>query len=75
MPYVTSVERHAIQRTTRASIIEVLEVRFGAVPEAIQAQINQIQDQELLQTLLRSAVLIESVEAFQRMLSESSQQE
>jgi hypothetical protein len=73
MPYVTSVERHAIQKATRASIIEVLEVRFGTISEAIQVQINQIQDQELLQTLLRSAVLIESAEAFQELLNENLQ--
>lgn len=75
MPYVTSVERHAIQRATRANIIEILEARFGNTPEAIQAQINQIQDQELLQTLLRRAVLIESMAAFQQVLDEGLQHE
>ena len=64
-----------MQRATRAKIIEILEAHFGNTPDAIQAQISQIQDHELLQTLLRRAVLIESMAAFQQILDEGLQNE
>jgi hypothetical protein len=69
MPYVTSVERKAIRNTVKTGILEILEVRFESVPESVVAQINQIYDQELLHKLHRSAILIESVEAFQEFLN------
>jgi hypothetical protein len=69
MPYVTSVERKAIRNTVKTGILEILEVRFESVPESVVAQINQISDQELLHKLHRSAILIESVEAFQEFLN------
>jgi hypothetical protein len=71
MPYVTSVERRAIRNTVKTDILEILEVRFESVPESVVEQMNQIDDQELLRTLLRRAILIESVEAFQELLDNS----
>jgi hypothetical protein len=71
MPYVTSVERKAIRNTVKTGILEILEVRFESVPEAVVEQINQIYDQELLHMLHRRAILIESVEAFQELLDNS----
>lgn len=76
MPYVTSVERRAILRTTlktrQDSITDALEVRFGAIPEAVVEQVTQLNDTDQLQALFKQAILVESIDAFQKLLNESS---
>lgn len=50
MPYITSVERLGHQRglkqgrlqTSREAVIEVLETRFGTVPESIIENVNKL---------------------------------
>jgi len=76
MPYVTSIERFAqargesLGRTTevRENVLEVLEVRFEAVPETIVEIVNQIEDTALLKSLLRQAITIATLEEFQTLL-------
>ena len=67
--YITSVERIARQegiiQQRREDIIEVLEVRFSELPSALVEKINQIEDPDLLKTLLREAITIDSLAAFQ----------
>jgi transcriptional regulator with XRE-family HTH domain len=69
MPYVTSIERLAriegVLQQRREDVIEVLEVRFEALPNELIERINQIEDLELLKTLLRQAITIGSVAEFQ----------
>ena len=68
MAYITSVERIARQegisegviRKGQEDIIEVLEVRFSELPSALVEKINQIEDPDLLKTLLREAITIDS---------------
>jgi len=70
--YITSVERIArregiyegVIQQRREDIIEVLEVRFSELPTALVEKINQIEDPDLLKTLLREAITIESLAAF-----------
>jgi hypothetical protein len=66
--YITSVERIARQegiiQQRREDIIEVLEVRFSELPSALVEKINQIEDPDLLKTLLREAITIDSLAAF-----------
>jgi hypothetical protein len=68
MPYITSVERIARQegilQQGREDVIEVLEVRFGEVPTEISQKINSREDPEVLKTLHREAIAIESMEQF-----------
>lgn len=71
MPYVTSVERRAALRTKQSSIIDALEVRFGPVPDEITDQVAQLHDAEQLQALFKDAILVESVDAFQKLLNEN----
>ena len=59
-PYVTSRERIAIQRTLRADITEIPEIRFGALPTCITEILDGSYDAEILQELLREAVKCES---------------
>jgi hypothetical protein len=46
-------------------VIEVLELRFSELPSALVEKINQIEDPDLLKTLLREAITIDSLAAFQ----------
>ncbi|WP_299404639.1 hypothetical protein [Acaryochloris sp. IP29b_bin.148] len=71
MPYITSVERRAELRTRQSSIIDALEVRFGLVPDKITDQVAQLHDEEQLQALFKDAILVESVDAFQKLLDEN----
>jgi hypothetical protein len=69
MPYVTSIERLAriegVLQNSREAVLEVLEVRFSALPHELIERINQIEDLELLKTLLRQAITIGSISEFQ----------
>jgi len=66
--YVTSWERMAMKqgilKTLRANITEILEIRFGALPEEIAKIIDAINEAEILQELHRQAVKCESLDAF-----------
>jgi len=75
MPYVTSIERFGIARGRREDIIEVLEVRFEAVPETIVEAVNQINDTALLKSLLRQAITIATLEEFQTLLPPQAENE
>ncbi|MBD2212041.1 transposase [Nostoc linckia FACHB-104] len=72
MRYVTSIERLAkeegIIETARESVIEVLETRFGEVPNAIVEAINAIEEPSVLKTLLKRAIAIPSTAEFQQLL-------
>jgi hypothetical protein len=76
MPYVTSVERRATLQATlktrQDSIIDALEVRFGSLPEAVVNQVIQLNDVDQLQALFKQAILVDSIDAFQQLLDESS---
>jgi hypothetical protein len=73
MSYVTSIERHGIEKglqqgrlqTLRELVIEGLEARFGATPERLREQVLAIEDQERLRELHREAVVVASLAAFQ----------
>jgi hypothetical protein len=53
-----------ILQQRREDVLEVLEVRFGEVPTEMSQKINGIEDPEVLKTLHREAIAIESVEQF-----------
>ncbi len=72
MPYLTTIERFAIARgqvtQARESVVQVLAVRFGSVPDGLMERLNAIDDLEQLKQLLRQAILIESLVAFQALI-------
>ncbi|WP_017655250.1 hypothetical protein [Fortiea contorta] len=80
MRYVTSIERLAKEEgreegkveTARESIIEVLEVRFGEIPNTIVEKINNINDVNMLKTIHRQAIAIPSLDAFSEKIEEIS---
>ncbi|BAY28830.1 hypothetical protein NIES2107_06620 [Nostoc carneum NIES-2107] len=76
MRYVTSIERLAkeegIVENARESVIEVLETRFGEVPNVIVEAINTIEEPSVLKTLLKRAIAIPSTAEFQQLLDNLS---
>jgi hypothetical protein len=76
MPYVTSVERRATLRATLKTwqdcIIDALGIRFGLLPKAVVDQVTQLNDVDRLQALFKKAVLVDSIDTFQKLLDQSS---
>jgi len=68
MEYVTSVERLARQEGIREMLLDVLETRFGIIPEGILTQIEKIEDTDMLKTLHRQAVTAESLTEIEYLL-------
>jgi len=66
--YVTSIERRGILQRSREYVVESLDVRFNHVPETVVKKIQSIDDSSLLTKLLREAILVESIEAFEKRL-------
>ena len=62
-------------QTARESVLDILNVRFGEVPEKLTEAISELEDLLLLKKLQRPAILVESVEAFQQFLSEQLENE
>jgi hypothetical protein len=77
MPYVTSIERHGIEKglqqgrlqTLREVVVENLETRFGAAPEGLREQVFAIEDLDRLRDLHRQAIVVASLAAFQERLT------
>ena len=68
MPYITSAERLGSLGQARQDVLQALEVRFGAVPEPVRQAVLQVSDLDLLSGLLRRAILVESMVAFEEEL-------
>ena len=81
MPFITSFERDGIEQglkegslqTSRKDISKVLEVRFSAVPDNVTATLDGIEDTTWLEQLLRRAVTVASLEAFEQVLASGKQ--
>ena len=73
MPYLTSIERSALERgeikKSREDILEVLQIRFNSVPESLINLVNEINDQQILKDLLRQAVITVSLTEFEAFLN------
>lgn len=72
MPYITSIEEIGIEKgelkSTKESIITVLETRFENVPTNIVDAVNEIDNIQSLKQLTKTAVLIDSLESFTTLL-------
>ena len=56
--------QQATTATARAAVLEVLEIRFGVVPQSVAEALGRITQEALLSMLHKRAVLVESLEAF-----------
>ena len=64
---VEGLEKGIVQ-TARESIIDVLDTRFGQVPDSVREQVNAIGSERNLKDLHRRAILTPSLEEFQAAL-------
>ena len=69
MPYINSVERIGMEKGAQQTLLEILDERFGELPDTVSAAIHQIQDLAQLRLLHRQAIRSESLEEFQRSLN------
>ena len=74
VPLLSHMELRAEKRgnlkATQESVLDNLDVRFGAVPGELADAVAKIEDLEWLKQLHRRSVVVESIEAFQRLLAE-----
>jgi len=68
MPYVTSIERLGALEQSQEDVVEVLRVRFKDVHESLVKAIHAIYDQSFLSQLLREAILVNSLDAFEKLV-------
>jgi hypothetical protein len=76
MPHITLFEELALKeglekgilQNAREAILDVLDTRFGQVPDSIRDRINSLGSEPTLKTLLRRAALASSLEDFQATL-------
>jgi hypothetical protein len=74
MPYITSVERRGkrqrLKRGKRLVTAQALEARFGAVPAGVVQALSKGTNLAVLGELHRQAILVESLQAFERAMRE-----
>ncbi len=84
MPYVTSIERHGMERglqqglqqgalqMARETLLDILGARFGTVSPAAAATVHASDNLARLKELLRRAATVSSPEEFERALASST---
>jgi len=78
--YVTSIERRLLKRNaqqnfeqgvlqkSREYVTDILDVRFHSVPSPLAEKVQAIDDTHLLSKLHREAVVVESLDSFEKVL-------
>ena len=73
MSYITSVERIGMERGLledgREMVLEALSERFGEVQSEIANAVNQIENRDVLKSLLRCAIRCASLEEFKQAMN------
>jgi hypothetical protein len=73
MQYVTSIERLAreegIIEKGREDVIDVLQIRFGELPNELVDKVNQVEDVTQLKMILNRAVTTNSLSEFQQAIA------
>ncbi len=73
MPYVTSIERHGIEKgalqMAREALLDILGARFGTVSPAAAATVHASDNLARLKELLRRAATVSSPEEFEQALA------
>jgi hypothetical protein len=80
MEYVTSVERRGIQKglqqgilqNLRENVLQILQVRFKQVPKPLIKTLQSIEDTSLLSKFHEQAVVVNSLEEFKRLVSQTT---
>jgi len=61
--------QQGLVQSSRTSVLDALEARFGRTTLAIQAAVNRLQDPGMLRALHKQAILANSLEEFESLLS------
>jgi hypothetical protein len=60
--------QQGILQSTREDVMDILELRFGVIPESIVKRLNEIYDPSILKMLHRKAVKLDSLEGFREII-------
>ncbi len=60
--------QQGILQSAREAVIDILELRFEVVPEAIVNRLNEIYDPSILKIFRRKAVKVSSLEEFEQII-------
>jgi len=75
MPFLSTLEEMAIETTakstTRKNLINLLQKRFGELPESLIESLNKIEDLSVLDRLHLETISVESVEEFEGLVGEN----
>jgi phage terminase small subunit len=71
MRLLSNIEQRASIRISQENIMELLEDRFGNLPESLVEKINQIKDLNRLKYLLRQTIHVNSVAEFEHLINDS----
>jgi hypothetical protein len=63
-PFLAGIERQGELRGKHEFILEMLEDKFGAVPEELQQRVRRVNEVDRLRTLRRNATLSDSLQSF-----------
>ena len=76
MPLLSNIEIRAIERTTKSNyqknIIQLLQKRFGNLPENLIENVNKIDDIAVLESLVVETIDVNSPEDFQQLIDSQS---
>lgn len=76
MPFISPMEEliqeEAILKNQRENILDLLQVRFGEVPQSVVETVNRLEDMTLLKQLFRQAISVGSVAEFEQLLNPST---
>ena len=72
MPLLTNIERRALARgakeNSQQNIFDLLEIRFGTLPESLIQSLKQIDDMTVLKELHLQTISVNSLEEFQQLI-------
>jgi len=76
MPFITTAERIGMEKglkkgrieNAKEVIVDALETRFGGVPKDLREKIQEIDDEKILSSLHRTAILVQDLEEFSQVM-------
>lgn len=75
MPFLSTLEEMAMETTakstTRKNLINLLQKRFGELPESLIKSLNKIEDLSVLDRLILETISVSSVEEFEGLVGEN----
>ncbi|HEY9702773.1 MAG TPA: hypothetical protein V6C58_10020 [Allocoleopsis sp.] len=76
MPLLTNIERRALDKgakeNSRQNILDLLENRFGTLPNSLMTSLNKIDDLSRLKQLHLATIQVNSVAEFEQLINQNS---